>query len=157
MSAVMPSASRFQYRKAPVRSTVAEESDFAHSHATVRTFMTQQQNSGDTYNVTNSGGTNQIGSNNTLNITNGFQPDQLAQFAQQVLAAVTMDVPDSLREQITEDAQTLLREAESEEPQPGRVRRFLEGVQESLQQAGQEEAAKQLIQNGTLLLSALAG
>ncbi|MFF7581308.1 hypothetical protein ACFZBE_41425 [Streptomyces sp. NPDC008061] len=131
--------------------------DFAHSHATLRTFMTQQQGSGDTYHVTNNGGTNQIGSNNILNITNGFQPDQLAQFAQQVLAAaVTMDVPDSLREQITEDAQTLRREAEREEPQPGRIRRFLEGLQESLIQAGQDEVAKQLFQSGALFLAALA-
>ncbi|MEG9552190.1 hypothetical protein V5N34_29370 [Streptomyces baarnensis] len=136
----------------------ARGTDFAHSHTTLRTFMTQQQGSGDTYLITNNGGTNQIGSKNTLNITNGFQPDQLAQFAQQVLAAaVTMNVPEDLREQITDDAQTLQREAEREEPQPGRIRRFLEGLQESLMQAGQDEATKMLIQNSAQLLTNLAG
>ncbi|MFF2902345.1 hypothetical protein [Streptomyces sp. NPDC057966] len=129
--------------------------DFAHSHTTLRTFMTQQQGSGATTTINNHGGYNQFGPHNEMTFTyQGFQPDQLSQFAQQVLdAAVTMNVPEHLRDQITEDAQALQREAEREEQQPTRIKRALEGLRESFMQAGQDVAAQQLIQALTSLFA----
>ncbi|MGA5637737.1 hypothetical protein ACPCTN_03150 [Streptomyces cinereoruber] len=123
----------------------------------VRSFVSNQDDTRpNTYNVY--GGNNQIGHHNTQNNTIGFPPDQLAQFAEQVLAAaVTMDVPEPVRERLTDDAQALRREAEREEPQPGRLRRMVEGLQESLLQAGQDQAAQKLLEVAGGLLMGMAG
>ncbi|MEU1213331.1 hypothetical protein ACFYSH_28635 [Streptomyces sp. NPDC005791] len=125
-------------------------------HVNVRNFVTSQK---DARPVAIYGGINQIGDHNTQNNNVGFPPDDLAQFAQQVLAAaVTMDVPEPIRERITEDAEALQREAEREEPQPSRMRRTLEGMRESLLQAGQDQAAQKLIEMvGSFLMTASGG
>ncbi|TXS20877.1 hypothetical protein EAO71_30725 [Streptomyces sp. ms191] len=127
-------------------------------HINVRKFVANQQ---DARPVTTNiyGGNNQIGDHNTQNNNIGFPPDDLAQFAQQVLAAaVTMDVPEPIRERIAEDAEALQREAEREEPQPSRMRRALEGMRESLLQAGQDQAAQKLIEMaGNFLMTASGG
>ncbi|MFE6186527.1 hypothetical protein ACFQ6U_19090 [Streptomyces sp. NPDC056465] len=122
----------------------------------VRNFVTNQDNVHSATYIY--GGNNQVGNHNTQNNTIGFSPDQLAQFAQQVLtAAVTMDVPEVVRERITDDAQALRREAEREEPEPGRLRRLFEGLQDSLRQAGQDQAAQKLIEMGGGLLIGMFG
>ncbi|MFD6347232.1 hypothetical protein ACFWF9_21240 [Streptomyces roseolus] len=122
----------------------------------VRKFMTNQDNVRSATYIY--GGNNQVGNHNTQNNTIGFPPDQLAQFAEQVLAAaVTMDVPEVVRERITDDAQALQREAEREEPEPGRLRRLFEGLQDSLLQAGQDQAAQRLIELGGGLFNSMLG
>ncbi|MEU3174995.1 hypothetical protein [Streptomyces sp. NPDC007000] len=120
----------------------------------VRGFLDGKQQPGIGQQINIHGGQNQFGNHNTQ--TNNINPSlaEVANFAQQVLeAAVTMDVPENVREQLTDDAEALQREATRQEPQPGRIRRAFEAVLETLSQTGQAASdAQALLETGQNLL-----
>ncbi|MFD7961342.1 hypothetical protein ACFV5J_11125 [Streptomyces zaomyceticus] len=122
----------------------------------VRTFLSEQQHPPQSVvHNTFQGPINamQIGDSNTQNNTFGFDPDKLAGFAQQVLAAATqMEVPSAVRQLIADDAAALQREAEREEPQPSRVRAAWATLKNSLLQAGSDQAATKLLELGSSML-----
>ncbi|MDX3772458.1 MULTISPECIES: hypothetical protein [unclassified Streptomyces] len=119
----------------------------------VRDFMSQQQKakfdlSGSTFH-----GPSQFGDGNIQHNTYSATPQQLADFAQQVLAAATtMDVTQSQREDIVQDAETLHRESARDEPEQGRLRRALDGLMASLRQVASDQTAQGLVNIGLGLM-----
>ncbi|MFJ6784313.1 hypothetical protein [Streptomyces yangpuensis] len=64
-----------------------------------------------------------MGQGNTQNNTFGYDPAQLAAFAQQVLAAAhTTDVRPASRDAVTAEAEALQAELQRPQPDAGRVR-----------------------------------
>ncbi|MFF1779871.1 hypothetical protein [Streptomyces virginiae] len=85
--------------------------------------MDEQPNTTHTWNVTVHGGAPQMGQGNTQNNTFGYDPAQLAAFAQQVLAAAhTTDVLPASRDAVTTEAEALQAELQRPQPDAGRVR-----------------------------------
>ncbi|MFF5917289.1 hypothetical protein ACFY8C_02920 [Streptomyces flavochromogenes] len=98
-----------------------------------------------TVNVNGNG--TQVGQGNTQNNTFGYDPHQLAAFARGILAdADTMSVSAAEREQITEHARSLEREAETGEPERGRIRQALLGLQEHASALGSPETLAAVFQ-----------
>ena len=82
------------------------------------------------------GGANQIGPGNVQTNNFGLNAEQVMKLVREVKGLVpSMDVPEPVRERITEDVEALEREAEREEPQPARMRRLLEALRENLDPA----------------------
>ncbi|MGW6874599.1 hypothetical protein ACWGHA_19925 [Streptomyces xanthophaeus] len=101
----------------------------------VRGFLAGQQPSGihQNWSVTVNGGAPQMGQGNTQNNTFGYDLTQVVQLVRELNGLVpSMNVPEVVREQIAEDVEALGREAGREEPQPARIRRLLEGIQEGM-------------------------
>ncbi|MFJ3205083.1 hypothetical protein [Streptomyces sp. NPDC086989] len=85
------------------------------------------------WHVTINGGAPQMGQGNVQHNTFGYDPAQVSQLVRELNGLIpSMDVPEPVREQISEDVEALEREAAREDPQPARIRRLLERVQESL-------------------------
>ncbi|WP_371605029.1 hypothetical protein OG345_42180 (plasmid) [Streptomyces sp. NBC_01220] len=121
----------------------------------VRTFVSEQNNPRP-LGITFQGPVNgmQIGDYNSQHNSFGVDPGQLADFAQQVLAAATtMNVSPEVRGLIEDDATALEREAQRESPQPGRIRTAWETLRGSLVQASSDQAAQRLLELGSQLLS----
>ncbi|MGY3056656.1 hypothetical protein ACVWZD_000900 [Streptomyces sp. TE3672] len=101
--------------------------DFAHSHMTLRTFMTEQQSP-----PINFYGPTQVGNHNTQNNTFGHDPNQLAQFARELLtAANNADITDTARARITDSVEVLEGELASADPEPGTIRRLFENAKQA--------------------------
>ncbi|WP_406373533.1 hypothetical protein OG788_24905 [Streptomyces sp. NBC_00647] len=96
--------------------------------------------------VNNYGGAPQIGMNNTQHNTFGSSAKELAEFAQQVLAAAhTIDLPEDQRTRLLQDAQSLADQAESGTPEPGRVRQLMVRVRDSLTQNATDAVVQGLL------------
>ncbi|WP_327166851.1 hypothetical protein [Streptomyces zaomyceticus] len=107
-------------------------------NADVRGFLAGQQPSGihQNWSVTVNGGAPQIGPGNVQNNTFGYDLAQVMQLVREVHDLVpSMNLPEPVREQIDEDVEALEREAKREKPQPTRIRRLLEALQEALAQS----------------------
>ncbi|XIE80167.1 hypothetical protein AB6O49_23690 [Streptomyces sp. SBR177] len=105
----------------------------------VMSFLDGQEQSGiqQKMTVTVNGNGTQVGQGNTQNNTFGYDPHQLATFAREILADVKiMDIPEAVRNQVTEHAQALQREAEEAAPERTRIRRSLEGLREAVALSG---------------------
>ncbi|AJT67589.1 hypothetical protein T261_5973 [Streptomyces lydicus] len=84
------------------------------------------------WNVTVNGGAPQMGQDNTQNNTFGYDPQQLTQFAREVLAAAhSADVPEEVRAMVVADAEALQAELATAVPESGRVRQLAEKVLQS--------------------------
>ncbi|MCJ0875266.1 hypothetical protein [Streptomyces sp. AP-93] len=96
----------------------------------VRKFVIDQQAGiKNQFNVFGNG--NQFGDGNTQNNTFGYDPNQLTQFARELLAAAnTADITDTARTRVTESVAVLEGELAENSPDPGRVRHALERVRE---------------------------
>ncbi|WP_329182705.1 hypothetical protein [Actinacidiphila glaucinigra] len=96
--------------------------------------------------VNNYGGANQIGTGNTQHNTMGTTAQDLAEFAQKVLAAAqTIDLSDQQRAQLVQDAQALANEAATPEPEPGRLRQLTSYLRESLTQHAADAVVQGLL------------
>ncbi|MFI6530283.1 hypothetical protein [Streptomyces uncialis] len=125
----------------------------AESPLSVKDFLMQNGHH-PTYTTNIHGGTAQVGSGNTQNNTFGFDPAQFADFARQVLtAAPRVDTTDELRAQIVRDAAFLEEESTRPAPEPGRVRRALEGLTDTLVRHSTDGLAQYLYEAGRNLLS----
>ncbi|WP_147981026.1 hypothetical protein [Streptomyces sp. MS191] len=105
------------------------------SNVDVQGFLAGQQPVGiqTSWSVEVYGGANQIGPGNVQNNNFGLNAEQVMKLVREVKGLVpSMDVPEPVRERITEDVEALEREAEREEPQSARMRRLIEGLRESL-------------------------
>ncbi|WP_327697705.1 hypothetical protein [Streptomyces sp. NBC_00459] len=104
--------------------------------------------------VNNYGGANQIGTDNTQHNTIGSTPTELAAFAQQVLASIhTIDLPEDQREQLVQDAQSLVDEASAGQPDTTRLRRLTARLRESLLQNGTDAVVQGLLSASQNLIS----
>ncbi|MEU6985048.1 hypothetical protein ABZ946_16735 [Streptomyces sp. NPDC046324] len=93
--------------------------------------MSEQQQSGiqNTWNVTVNNGAPQMGQGNVQHNTFGYEPQQLAAFAREVLAAAhTADLSAADRAHVVADAEALQAELALTEPDAGRVRRLTQKV-----------------------------
>ncbi|WP_327411457.1 hypothetical protein [Streptomyces sp. NBC_01233] len=89
----------------------------------------QQAGARNQFNVFGNG--NQFGDNNTQNNTFGYDPNQLAKFARDLLAAAsTADITETARARVTESVAVLEGELAESSPEPGKVRQALEKVKE---------------------------
>ncbi|MFF3460470.1 hypothetical protein ACFYXH_40570 [Streptomyces sp. NPDC002730] len=96
----------------------------------VRTFLNEQQRDSRPHITVH--GPAQIGDYNTQHNTFGYDPNQLAQFARELLAAASSaDITETARARVVADAEALQGELAVAEPNPGRVRQFLERAKES--------------------------
>ncbi|MFB7467114.1 hypothetical protein ACFCZ1_27065 [Streptomyces sp. NPDC056224] len=101
----------------------------------VQGFLAGQQPSGiqQNWQVTVNGGAPQMGQGNVQHNTFGYDLAQVMQLVRDLNGLVpSMNVPEPVRELIAEDVEALEREAGRENPQPARIRRLLEGIQETL-------------------------
>ncbi|MEU6985049.1 hypothetical protein ABZ946_16740 [Streptomyces sp. NPDC046324] len=110
----------------------------------VRNYLTGRQPSGihQNWNIAVHGGAPQIGHGNVQH-HHGPDLDQVMRFARELHDLVSkgsMPVAETLRDQIVEDAEALEREVGLEMPQPSRVRRLLESLQENLATSGAQMA-----------------
>ncbi|MFG2712321.1 hypothetical protein ACGFX2_17455 [Streptomyces goshikiensis] len=101
----------------------------------VRKFLSeQQQNSRPDINFNGPINGLQVGDNNTQNNTFGYDPQQLAEFAREVLAAAqTSDVPAEDRAAVVADIEALQAELNASQPEQGRVRRALQKAAQTAQ------------------------
>ncbi|MER5967708.1 hypothetical protein [Streptomyces sp. NPDC002057] len=102
----------------------------------VRGYLTGRRPGGiqQNWNISVHGGAPQIGQGN---VQHNHGPDlgQVMRFAGELHGLVSggsLTVPETVRDRIVEDAEALEREAGREDPRPGRVRRLLEDLRESL-------------------------
>ena len=73
-----------------------------------------------------------MGQDNTQNNTFGYDPQQLTQFAREVLAAAhSADVPEEVRAMVVADVEALQAELVTAAPESGRVRQLAERVLQS--------------------------
>ncbi|WP_405185809.1 hypothetical protein OG582_00330 [Streptomyces anulatus] len=125
----------------------------AESSLSVKDFLMQNGHL-PTYYTNVQGGNAQIGPGNTQNNHFGFDASQFAAFAQQVLAdAPRVDIADELRSQLVRDASRLQEESTGPAPEPGRVRRAMDGVLESLVRHSTDGVAQLLHETGRGLIS----
>ncbi|MFJ4975147.1 hypothetical protein ACIP6X_07380 [Streptomyces coeruleorubidus] len=97
----------------------------------VRNFLNDQRQPRihNEWNITVNGGAPQMGQDNTQNNTFGYDPQQLTQFAREVLAAAhSADLPEEVRAVVVGDAAALQAELATAAPEPGRVRQLAERV-----------------------------
>ncbi|MFJ2414906.1 hypothetical protein [Streptomyces brevispora] len=95
----------------------------------VRNFLNDQRQPRihNEWNITVTGGAPQMGQENTQNNTFGYDPQQLTQFAREVLAAAhSADVPEEARAMVVADVEALQAELVTAAPEPGRVRQLAE-------------------------------
>ncbi|MEW2067964.1 hypothetical protein [Streptomyces sp. NPDC007346] len=95
----------------------------------VRNFLNDQRQPRihNEWNITVNGGAPQMGQENTQNNTFGYDPQQLTQFAREVLAAAhSADVPEEARAMVVADVEALQAELVTAAPEPGRVRQLAE-------------------------------
>ncbi|WP_435971527.1 hypothetical protein [Streptomyces sp. Qhu_M48] len=89
----------------------------------------QQHNVRNTWNVTVNGGAPQLGQGNVQHNTFGYDPQQLAAFAREVLAAArTTDLSAEDRAAVVADAEALRAELAGAAPDAGRVRGLAQRV-----------------------------
>lgn len=73
-----------------------------------------------------------MGQGNTQNNAFGYDPQQLTQFAREVLAAAhSADVPEEVRTRVVADVEELQAELATAAPDSGRVRQLAERVLQS--------------------------
>ncbi|HEY9373083.1 hypothetical protein [Streptomyces sp.] len=111
----------------------------SHDKVSVRNFLNehnqQQPSVQNEFKVTVHGGAPQIGTNNVQHNTFGYDPQQLASFAREVLAAAhTADVPEEARATVLADAGALQAELAAAEPESSRVRQLTERLLQSAKQ-----------------------
>ncbi|RPF44733.1 hypothetical protein EDD96_1271 [Streptomyces sp. Ag109_G2-6] len=100
----------------------------------VRKFLNEQQRPGihNEWNITVNGGAPQMGQDNTQNNVFGYDPQQLALFAREVLAAAqSAEMSEEVRAVVVADAEALAAELAMGAPEPGRVRQLTERVLQS--------------------------
>ena len=100
----------------------------------VRNFLNDQRQPRihNEWNITVNGGAPQMGQDNTQNNTFGYDPQQLTQFAREVLAAAhSADVPEEVRATVVADVEALQAELATAAPESGRVRQLAERVLQS--------------------------
>ncbi|MER5967709.1 hypothetical protein [Streptomyces sp. NPDC002057] len=91
--------------------------------------MSEQHNGQNTWNVTVNGGAPQLGQGNVQHNTFGYDPQQLAAFAREVLAAArTTDLSAEDRAAVVADAEALRAELAAAAPDAGRVRGLAQRV-----------------------------
>lgn len=100
----------------------------------VRNFLNDQRPPGirNEWNITVNGGAPQMGQGNNQNNTFGYDPQQLTQFAREVLAAAnSADVSEEVRALVVADVEALRAELVTAAPEPGRVRQLAQSVLQS--------------------------
>ncbi|MFE5662221.1 hypothetical protein ACFQ9H_39275 [Streptomyces sp. NPDC056517] len=95
----------------------------------VRNYVTEQQSQQPNFTFN---GPTQVGNHNTQNNTFGHDPNQLAQFARELLAAAdSTDITDTARARITSSVEILEGELVSANPEPGKLRQFFENTKQA--------------------------
>ncbi|MFE7673497.1 hypothetical protein ACFU5N_14930 [Streptomyces albidoflavus] len=124
----------------------------AGSSLSVKDFLMQHGHH-PTYTTNVHGGAVQVGPGNTQHNTFGFDPSQFADFARQVLAAAPrVGTTDELRAEIVRHASSLEAESTGPAPEPGRIRRALEGLVGSLERHATDGLAQYLYDVGRSIL-----
>uniref|UniRef100_A0AAU2W3H8 Uncharacterized protein n=1 Tax=Streptomyces sp. NBC_00008 TaxID=2903610 RepID=A0AAU2W3H8_9ACTN len=91
--------------------------------------MTEQQSQQPNFTFN---GPTRVGNHNTQNNTFGHDPNQLAQFARELLAAAdSTGITDTARARITNSVEILEGELVSANPEPGKLRQFFENTKQA--------------------------